>query len=439
MNERELDRDAVSAAASASVSVPVPVPLPDSVPASTAAGAGASAPRPASGRSPTPAGVGLDSWRDAPHNRRAFHHVAELVPVATVRRGTDVAALEASDRDLAAFDLQIPDGPRLGLDAVIAATSTDALVVLLDGRVVHESYGNGMDPGSRHILMSATKAVMGLLAELLASTGVLDVEAPVARYVPEVGGGPYAGATVRHLLDMRAAIRFDATRQSAYDEATGWQPSRSGTSSPGLHAFFAQLTGEAEAHGGPFRYVSANTDLLGWVIERAAAEPVPSLLGRLLWAPLGTEQDADLTLDPAGAPRCTGGFCATARDFARLGRLVVDAGRCGGVQVVPSAAIDDLAGGDRSAWAAGEWGAAFAPISRSMCFRSGWYTTDGPPQTLFAMGVYGQNLFVDRANRIVVAKFSSWAQPTDYRALGLTHPALGEIRRCLVDPVAARS
>jgi hypothetical protein len=50
---------------------------------------------------------------------------------------------------------------------------------------------------------------------------------------------------------------------------------------------------------------------------------------------------------------------------------------------------------------------------------------------LFAMGVHGQNLFIDRANHIVIAKFSSWSQPTDGRALWLTHTAVAEIGSCL--------
>jgi hypothetical protein len=52
-------------------------------------------------------------------------------------------------------------------------------------------------------------------------------------------------------------------------------------------------------------------------------------------------------------------------------------------------------------------------------------------ELLFAMGVHGQNLFIDRANHIVIAKFSSWSQPTDGRALWLTHTAVAEIGRCL--------
>jgi hypothetical protein len=52
---------------------------------------------------------------------------------------------------------------------------------------------------------------------------------------------------------------------------------------------------------------------------------------------------------------------------------------------------------------------------------------------LFAMGVHGQNLFVDRDNRIVIAKLSSQASRTDYQALPLTHRAVAEFRRLIDD------
>jgi CubicO group peptidase (beta-lactamase class C family) len=95
-------------------------------------------------------------------------------------------------------------------------------------------------------------------------------------------------------------------------------------------------------------------------MEQANGESFADLASRLLWGPLGAEQPAFITLDPDGAPRCTGGYCATVRDFARLGQLMVDGGRRGEVQVVPPALIDDIAaGGDPQAWATGEWGQVF--------------------------------------------------------------------------------
>jgi CubicO group peptidase (beta-lactamase class C family) len=119
-------------------------------------------------------------------------------------------------------------------------------------------------------------------------------------------------------------------------------------------------------------------------------------------------------------------------DLARLGRVLSANGRLGQRQIIPARIVDDLvSGGDRQAWTSGQWAEVFAPISRKMSYRSGWYTIDGDPQVLFAMGVHGQNLFIDRANDIVIAKFSSWSLPTDGRSLWLTHAAVAEIGRCL--------
>jgi hypothetical protein len=64
-----------------------------------------------------------------------------------------------------------------------------------------------------------------------------------------------------------------------------------------------------------------------------------------------------------------------------------------------------------------------------MRYRSGWYVIDDEPQILFAMGIHGQNLFVDRANGIVIAKVSSQGQPIEPQAIWLTHKAVPEFAR----------
>ena len=52
------------------------------------------------------------------------------------------------------------------------------------------------------------------------------------------------------------------------------------------------------------------------------------------------------------------------------------------------------------------------------------------------MGIHGQDLFVDRANNIVIAKVSSQSQPIDGQAIWLTHKAVGEFARCLATNAA---
>ena len=95
-----------------------------------------------------------------------------------------------------------------------------------------------------------------------------------------------------------------------------------------------------------FRYRSCETDILGWVCERAAGVHMATLLSRLIWQRLGMENDAYIAIDSAGAAIHDGGLCATARDVARLGQLLLDDGRAAsGEQVLPEGWTRDVLAG----------------------------------------------------------------------------------------------
>ena len=115
---------------------------------------------------------------------------------------------------------------------------------------------------------------------------------------------------------------------------------------------------------------------------------------------------------------------------------MVQQGQRDGAAVVPLGWVEDIgANGDREAWRTGEFGERFAPLSRSMSYRSGWYVVDGPPRMLFATGIHGQNLFVDEASRLVVAKVSSQGRPGG-RAGDGAHPHGGGGDPAVPDGVA---
>ncbi|MGZ5181911.1 MAG: serine hydrolase domain-containing protein [Ramlibacter sp.] len=366
------------------------------------------------------------NWRQAPHNRWAFRNIDRILPVATIAHDpARVSPLPVATRSLESLRIELPGGP-LPWGEFLRQTHTDALAVLLDGQLVHEWMDAGMTEATPHIVMSASKSVVGLLCGALAHQGVLDPEAPVAHYVPEVAASPFQGATVRQLLDMRTQPGFTPPELQQYAQSTNWDP---GASAGGLHAFFAGLPARAGAHGGAFRYLSANTDLLGWVIERAAGQPFAQVASQSLWRHLGAGHDATITLDRAGAPRPTGGWSMTLRDFARVGQFLLEPGRHGPfADFVPAWLDDVLANGDAQAWAQGDFAAGFG---RRMHYRSGWYVLREEPRLLFAMGIHGQHLFVDPARRLVVAKLSSQPQPQDAQAIGWTLRAVGALRRVL--------
>ncbi|MGH8692469.1 MAG: serine hydrolase domain-containing protein [Burkholderiales bacterium] len=361
----------------------------------------------------------LANWRSPPFNRWAFHHVRELIPSA------DIPAEPAAVRRLAPH----PAGMPPGFEEFLRDTDTDGIAVVHRGRLVFERYANGMTGATPHILMSVSKSMLGLLADELEQRGELDSERPVADVVPELAGTAYREATIRHLLDMRAAIAWneDYLANSGpiveYRKASGWNPVLPGDPPADLHSFFQTLT-DAEAHGGRFHYVSPNSDLLGWVIERATGQRYAGLMSELVWKPAGAERDAYITVDRLGAPRCAGGMCVTVRDLARVGLWMIDTGRMHGLETA----------GSPEAWAAGDLAQYFPGLP--MRYRSQWYALDAnrdekAAPLVFGFGIHGQNLFVDRANEIVVAKVSSQALPLDAARIGPTLRAVAELRKFL--------
>jgi CubicO group peptidase (beta-lactamase class C family) len=380
--------------------------------------------------------VTLANWRKPPFNRWAFSHVREIVPAADIPNDpADVRKLPSAPVDLSPVAVDW-EGERMGLEAVLKETGTDSLVVLHKGAVAYEYYTGETQPSTQHILMSVSKSVLGLLAGILVERGILDVSAPATKWVPEIGGTAYAGATIRDLLDMRAGVLFNEDYLATdgpiieYRKAQGWEPVGADERASHLRGFYAAMTASDGPHSGRFHYVSPNTDLLGWVFERASGRRYADLVSDYLWRPMGAERDAYITVDRIGAPRCAGGICATTRDLARLGLLVAEGGKRDGRQIVPAAWIEDImTAGDRAAWDEGDFAEDYPGLP--IHYRSKWYVLNGDAPLVFGSGVFGQHVYIDPKNEMVIAQFSSHPLPTDRRRTALTLRAVEAIKRQL--------
>ena len=353
--------------------------------------------------------VTLANWRQHPFSTWAFSHVREILPTANIAHDPDgVRTLGTSLEDLGHVDI----GDGMTLDQYIDATWTDSFVVLQDGAVIHEVYRNAAAPARPHILMSVSKSMLGMLAGIIASAGKLDLSAPVTLYVPEMRSTAWNKATVQNVLDMRTGVLFDENYEATsgaiveYRKSTGWNPLGAGDTPSDLRSFFSQLTEADGPHEGRFHYISPNTDLAAWIIERATGTRFADLMSRHLWQPMGAEAPAYMTVDRLGAPRGAGGMCVTVRDLARTGQLIVDGGMAGTTRVISPDWIDDLfTGGDTAAWAKGDF-ADYYP-GRTMHYRNKWYVQRGDRPMAFGSGIHGQNLWILPHERIVIAKMSS--------------------------------
>lgn len=379
--------------------------------------------------------VSLENWQESPNVEWAFQHMRELMPTQSIP--TDPARVRplVTAPRVAVLDADVHrlDGSTGSASEVFDDTRTDALLVLHDGVVVEERYLGAMTPLTPHLLMSVSKSVVGCVAGVLAHQGLLDPSAPVTSYVDDVRGSGYDGATVRDLLDMRTGVAFRET----YDEpdtevrvmerSMGWRPIREGDPL-GMYQYLTTL-GRSGPHNEAFTYRSADTDMLGWVCERAAGVRMADLVSQLLWVPMGAEHDADITCDRFGSAVHDGGISAVARDLARFGQLLLEEGAVGGHQVVPRS------------WLLESWQApaevreAFASTDNEVVLPGGWYRNQfwfvphGHGTALVCLGIHGQMVWVDRGSRTVGVKLSSWPTPQNTAYLVDTMRAFAAIAR----------
>ncbi|MGA2831367.1 MAG: serine hydrolase, partial [Streptosporangiaceae bacterium] len=363
---------------------------------------------------PPDARVTLANWQEPPFNRWSFSHMRELVPTQRIPRGSGpVTPLPASPLPLGEIALHRVDGARASVDEVLEDTYTDATVVVHGGRVVLERYAGETAPGTPHLLMSISKSVVGCVVGNLVERGLLSPAHLVTDHVPELGPSGYRGASLRDILDMRSGVEFseDYTDLDAevrvIEQAMGWRPASDRRVPSSMYAYLTTLGGTGE-HGGVFDYRSCETDVLGWVCERATSTRMADLISELVWSPIGAERDAEITCDRAGTAIHDGGMCATARDLARFGVMLLAGGEVAGRRVVPATWL-------RESWTADpDILEAFARSVSGPYLPGGWYRNKFwfvPREqhvVLLCLGIYGQMLYVNPGTGTVAAKLSSW-------------------------------
>jgi len=356
----------------------------------------------------------LENWRTAPFSDQSFHRVESLVPAVPVEPAPESWAFDQDSLSIERIAFEDGEERERLVGEVLQATHTRGLVVLRGGRLVAEGYWRGYDGTRPHILFSVTKSVTGALAGILVERGGLDPDSPVTRYIPEVGESAYGDCSVRHVLDMTVSSSFEEDYNNTdgdyvrYRRATLWNPIPPGAPRETLRSFLATMPRAEDAHGEVFRYLSPNSDLLGWILERAAGQSFSDLLSQKIWRPLGAEARAITTVDAEGAPRTAGGLCALVRDLARFGEAMRLGGKVRGQDILPGWWVEDIrSGGDGAPWQKG----AMQPLFPAGRYRSKWYQTGSPNGAFCAIGIHGQWLWIDPAHEVVIAKVSTQPDP----------------------------
>lgn len=379
--------------------------------------------------------VSLANWREGPHSRWAFQNVRQLIPTATIAGApvsTPFAYSESTHLSAAIFD----GFEGKSLETVLNESHTDSVVVLRKGSKAWQWQAQHCDIEQPHIVFSVSKSITAMLAGVLVGQGVLDTAKPVLHYLPGVKGSAYADCSLQQLLDMQVALSFEESYLDTtgdyrrYRNATGWNPVDQKNPGPDLEEFLYSLKKTGTDHGDVFAYKSPNSDLLGLLIERAAGMPYADLLSKLIWQPLGAASDGYVTVDRSFLARGAGGICVKVDDLARFGQLILDGGFANNRQIIPQSWIQDTSSaGSRSAWLKGD----FVDLFPQGGYRNQWYQAGDSAQSILAIGIHGQWLYINPAAEVVIAKMASQPVPLDDSLDSQTLAVFAEIVKVLTN------
>ena len=376
--------------------------------------------------------VPRDQWDRAPWNRWSFQNVRQILPTTEVWRGNDpVWDFRRDPQDLEQIEFVVDDAEPTTIKDWIDSSYTDGIAVLHKGELVFEQYHNGMTDRSLHLSQSMAKSVVATVAGILIERGLLDPAELVTAYLPELEATAWKGAILQQVMDMTTGVSYNEDYEAAdsdiaiTDFASGWKLPGPGVDAPVcMWDQILTLTKRDREHGALFKYRSIETDVLAHCLERVTQTRLADLVSRELWQPLGCEESANFTVDPAGYALANGGFNATLRDYARFGQMLLQQGAANDQQIVPSAWIEDIHNADHS-----RFGEPYTEAAPNGAYRNQFWIEDVDRQGFMARGVFGQLIYIDPEQQMVLVKLSTWPEFTSVprlkSALGAIH-AIGD-------------
>jgi len=272
-----------------------------------------------------------------------------------------------------------------------------------EGRVIAERYADGVGIDTPLLGFSATKSVISALAGIMVRKGALKLNAPVPIAAWQGPGDPRGAITLDHLLRHTAGLALGSSLQASLLSAL--EPVNRMKFMESDMAAYAEGMPLQTAPGTAWNYHDGNTVILAHLIRQAAggsAADMMRLARQELFGPLGMRH-VSIEFDATGNAEASSQMLASARDWARFGRLYLNDGVAGGKRILPEGWVKYSAALTPGAWVgqgAGFW------TNDGDSFGATYRIERGVPRdAFFAKGTIGQYVMIVPSEKLVIARF----------------------------------
>ncbi len=285
-----------------------------------------------------------------------------------------------------------------------------SVLVVHEGEIVFEKYQNGNSGDVPHHVFSGTKSFAGIMALAALADGIISLDEKVADTITEFRSDPRKSQiTVRHLLQFTSGI-----------EQKLWYLTRDGLlEKQRVHDKYAYSLGlDAKTEPGQnYGYGSSHLMVFGEFMKRKLQQDPLFYLESQVLNPIGMRY-AGWNRDPAGNPMLPYGCWTTAREWAKLGQLVIQDGEWKGKQLLPSGLLETCSEGSKAMPAYGLtfwlnnpvpfklfWQLPFA-LRRNVFDKDRTVYPGGPKDLIIAAGHDENRLYIIPSKSLVIVRLS---------------------------------
>jgi len=323
-----------------------------------------------------------------------FSHMDKTFQAKPIKRSGEIYDFGHHPNDLPNnFTYQ---GQTVATDAFLNRRATTALLVIKDDKINFEQYYQGTGENDLRISWSMAKSFTVSLFGIAVHAGLIDIDAPVEKYLPEMMNSGYEGVPIRDVLQMSSGLLWNEDYGDFNSDIN--RMGRILAIGGSLDEFTTTLVKETPS-GQKFHYVSMDTHIISMIARRVTGKSLIQQAEDHIWSKIGMESDAKWLTDSAGAEFALGGLNARTRDYARFGRLYLNNGHWNGEQVIPAEWVKTVTrpASDYNRPGANKFGYGF----------QWWLAPDARAGEFFAVGVYGQYIYINQPENIVIVKNST--------------------------------
>lgn len=282
------------------------------------------------------------------------------------------------------------------LEEILETNDSIAFLIIKGNTILYERYFQGHTADALSLAFSMSKSFTSALIGMAIKDGYIKSEdQAITNLIPELSEKGFANVKIHHLLTMMSGSSY-VENDNPFGEHV-------------ILNYTPKLEEEIlsfEAEHGPgelFRYKSGDNALLALALDRAlGSETITEYTQRRLWTPLGMQDQGVWSIDHEGDGLEKTWCClaASARDFAKFGRLYLREGSWNGQEILSSDWVERSTRGQvpERVWpgeykAAGWWNYGYQ-----------WWLASRTAGDFFALGKDGQILYLNPSKELIIVR-----------------------------------